>query len=262
MTDSDMFFKAPPRGISISTATKGLDVLKHYTYMCDQKPDCWAVGYGLSEQTARDCVAGHACPASMRLDTMPTGKSVIQKNWDELDNTIDAIRAGVFPTGDLWGLDYAKGYANALAMTLAFMSIPYFRTQRDILIQAERRRKMRVGEIPWEPTPGYNFLPAGPMLAATFQREEEEAGRTSAKPVSKATRAPVRKLTQEPPAPKKVFTDSECETITAAMEVGTEVHILANLYKVSTQEIIAAHDRHKAKVTASVAEPIIPLFDF
>jgi len=232
LTDDQVIFASPKRGVSISTATKGVETFRHYTFMCDARDDCWAVGYGSTEGYAREMVKGHSCPMPMRRDTMPSGKTIIQKLWDELDDVIDKIKAYDNDSAEPIGFAEDRGYALGLAMSLAFMSIPFFRTQTDILRQAERRYKMRTNQIPWESTPGYNFMPAGPLLQAFHANEAAKAEPTKPAPAKAAPRkaAPLK------PA-EKVLSASDIDTLRIAIENGIERTVLADVYGVSLAEV-------------------------
>lgn len=232
MRDNEVIFAAPPRGISISTSVKGIEKVQHYTFMCDAHKECWAIGYGSTEAYAREMVKGHSCPAPMRRDTMPSGKTIIQKLWEELDDTIDQIKGYDENTDEPAWYAETRGYACGLAEALAYMSIPYYRTRIDILKQAERRYKMRTGQISWEPTPGYNFLPAGPMLEAHHANEASKAAPKKAAPVK-----PAPAKTQPNPF-KRVLSASEIDTIKASVAAGgVSMEVLADLFHTTVVDI-------------------------
>lgn len=225
----------PPRGVTRSTVRIGPDIRHHYTYMCDANDECYAVAYATTEEHARAELDGHVCPASARRDMIPSGKTAVQKMWDELDEVIVKIKEHDPSTVVDW-IDEERieltFYAKGLAMALAFVSIPYFRSQEDILRQANRRWRMRAKEIPWEATPGYNFYPAAPL--AYVQKEEKPL---KARAPLKA--APKKKVA--PPAPpRREFTVGERDLIRKHVHAADlAVSDLANLYGVSEDRIRA-----------------------
>lgn len=80
------------------------------------------------------------------------GKSLISLHWADLDNLIDKIRDPA--NADHAELERWKGRAEGIAICLARTSVPYFRTDTDILIRAKQRWEMRQGTREFSPTPG------------------------------------------------------------------------------------------------------------
>lgn len=221
----------PPRGVTKSTVRIGPDIRHHYTYFCDANNDCFAVAYATTEEAARRELTDHVCPAPVRRDMMPSGKTAVQKMWDELDEAYDQLMAfegvPILP-GQPDIATGARNYARGLAMALAFVSIPYFRSQEDILREAHKRWRIRQGELTWEATPGYNFYPAAPLAYA------EKAAPVTRKPLKAAKAAPA-------PAPVKQrdFTVAERTMIQESVHGGTvSVSDLAGMFGVSENRIM------------------------
>jgi len=227
--DRETFWATPPRGITKSTVRIGPDVRYHYTYFCDANTECMAVAYGSTEESACRELDGHICPAEVKPDMMPSGKTVLQKMWDLLDGQIDRILDLNLPE---MGQLKAKHEAFGTAMCLAFMSIPYFRSRDDILLHAHKRWQMRTGQIPWEATPGYNYYPAAPLAYAKPEPE----------PVK--TRAPLKaaKKTVKPKAdiltPVRDFTVAERTMIQDGIhKQGMRPEDLASMFGVTVNRI-------------------------
>lgn len=228
MNDPERYFSLPPRGISKSRARIGPDVIEHFTYFCPDNDACFAVAYGKTEEGVVAQLKGHVCPAPARKDAHPSGRTPAQKAWDELDNVIDAIKASkdyLSMSGDM-----LKGYAQGLAEVLAFIAIPYFRFAEDILKHANRRWRIRQGEIPWEATPGYNFYPAQPL--EYYKPQIVSAGGKTVK------RTPAAKKAPAPVANVKTFSADEAAMIrTLIHEQGADPGTVAEMYGVSVERI-------------------------
>jgi hypothetical protein len=256
VNDPSRYFKLPSRGITISTATTGGEKVHHYTFFCDARHDCYAVAYGSSEESVRRQLNGHACPSPARRDALASGRTIIEKGWDELDDVIDAIKANP-DHPEYLGMegDLVKGYAQGIAEMLAFLMIPYFRLAEDILKQANRRWKMRTNQLPWEPTPGINFYPAIDV--------ERERTRQAAPPVKRAAakaqptkRAVPRTEAAAPPA--RQFTAEEADFIRASVHGnGIPLEDLAKMYSVSVDRI-----RSIAGSSADASFVALPLLPF
>lgn len=230
MNEPERYFSLPPRGISKSRARIGPDIIEHYTFFCPDNDECFAVAYGKTEEGVRAQLKNHVCPAPARRDAHPSGRSVVQKSWDELDDVIDAIKSG----NEYLGMsgDLLKGYAQGIAEILAFLAIPYFRFAEDILRQANRRWRIRQGEIPWEATPGYNFFPAQP-LEYYKPRVVSEGGKT-------VKRTPIaKKATPTPVTQVKSFSADEAAMIRALIhEQGADPVTVAEMYGVPVDRIL------------------------
>lgn len=233
MPDSRTITSLPPRGISTTRARIGPDEYLLYTHLCDNR-ECYAVAYGKTEDSVLTQLRGHVCPAPMRRDMHPSGSTSIQKIWHELDETIDGIKAEPEHSDDLTtesSLLQEKAYASALAFTLAIMLNGWYRSREDVLIQANKRWKMRQGTLPFEPTPGYNYYPAHPLAYA--KREDLAKKATPARKSVSSKRAPimpVKSLTRE-------FSVAERHTILELAKTGTPIGDLAQVYNVTPERI-------------------------
>lgn len=231
MNEPERYFSLPPRGISKSRARIGPDVIEHYTFFCPDNDACFAVAYGKTEEGVRNQLKGHVCPAPARRDAHPSGRTPVQKAWDELDDVIDAIKAGDYSYLGMSG-DTLKGYAQGIAEVLAFIAIPYFRFAEDILKHANRRWRIRQGELPWEATPGYNFYPAQPL--EYYKPQVVSSGGKTAKRAlvaKKAAPAPIAKV--------KSFSADEAAMIrTLIHEQGADAGTVAEMYGVSLDRIM------------------------
>lgn len=244
INDGKAFLALPPRGLSESRGQIGPDKYVSYTLMCDASLDCYATAYGKSEESVRFQLNNHVCPAPARLDDHSTNKTAVQNMWEELDNTIDAIKAE--------GADYEegpfaalKGKAEGLAFGLALLCRPFYRTREDVLRQANRRWKMRNGELPYEITPGYNYYPSQPLAYAKREAEEQKpVVRKAAKPTLKA----INKLPTAP-APR-AFTVAERDSIIDLVTGGVAtVENVAKMYNVTPERIQTMLPKDNAPTT-------------
>src|SRR5688500_14528206 len=148
----------PPRGISIGKTNHRAGTLIQYTYLCENV-QCLAIAYSqVSEEHARQQVAGHECPqihGSRGL--IPTGKTLIQKMWDEGDEALLCLKADVHFKG-MTG-DTLKGFIRGIAEVLTFCTVPCYKVTEDVLREFNRRWRMRIKEIPFAPTPSYSYNP-------------------------------------------------------------------------------------------------------
>lgn len=196
---ADEIWPLPPRGISVAKTNHRAGVLVQYTYLCDRHDDCKAVAYSMeSEQHARDQVAGHTCPeVDGSRGLIPTGKTLIQKMWDEGDDAMDAYRSQRAYKG-MEGKEL-QGFIRGIAEVLTFCTVPCFKVTDDVLKELYRRWKMRDGQIPFAPTPSYNYHPyldAARASSITAQTKVVPTTRT-AKPAA-TKRQPTKKVEPEP----------------------------------------------------------------
>lgn len=225
--DRDTFWATPPRGITKSTVRIGPDVRHHYTYFCDANTECMAVAYGSTEESARRELNDHICPAEVKSEMMPSGKTVIQKMWDELDYVINVIKSDETPEEDkaAW-----KRSAEAFALCIAFVSIPYFRSRVDILKQANKRWRIRQGEIPWEATPGYNYYPLATLAYAKPEPEVKRTPLKASKPAKKVDAPVVVKVRDFSVAERTMIQDG-------IHKQGMRAEDLASMFGVSVDRI-------------------------
>lgn len=220
MPSEGAFWAPPPPGLTKTYARIGPDVYESFTYRCGADPDCYALEYSKNADHAKAAIDGHICPAPPRRDKVASGKTVVQKLWDELDELIDRIKEN---SG--WQ-DDDKGKAQGIALALALLSVPWFRSTEDILRQANRRWRMRQGAIPWEQTPGYNFYPAAPLAFAT---PPEPTPIKKRQPTSKPVKAAKVAAPAVPPA--REFTVAERTMIRDAVHGASNPLTTADLAK-------------------------------
>lgn len=233
----------PPRGVTVSVCKKrdGDDTL--YTYLCEQD-DCFAMAYSMkSEEHARGQVSGHACPAPPRRGLVPTGKSLLESMWDELDDALEAFKAWDTSKGELCFRDMnpgeTKGYIKGIAEVITFSAVPYFRVAEDVLRQANKRWKMNHGLEPFSPTPSYRWNPIIDEYR-NKARAKERSFATPNAPAKKtaARRAPVKKAPEPVKSGPRTFTPQEVATIKDMLHNrNIPAGDLAKMYGVSEQYI-------------------------
>lgn len=229
----------PPRGISVGKTNHRAGTLIQYTYLCDRDDTCLAVAYSQeSEAHSREQIAGHVCP---QLDgsrgLIPTGKTLIQKMWDEGDDGMDAYQAGrAYKEMDGKQL---QGFIRGIAEVLTFCTVPCYKVTDDVLKELYRRWKMRQGQIPFAPTPSYNY---NPHIDAA--RASSVASAPKPAPVKSSVRksAPIRKLTSSElvTAPPDDLLPAQREAIKKSYHAGDfNENQLAEMFGVSPVRILA-----------------------
>lgn len=183
------YYKMPPVGLTVTRASIGEKVILSYTLRCGSI-NCWFVGHAATEPDAQLLINEHQCPTPPARNELPTGRSTLEKMWDELDDVTKAI----IEKSEYNGMQGAslKAYALGCAFALSMMTHPYFRTVKEISRQLGKRYKMSKGEIPWEPTPSYNYNPLPESLTANVVLNKPMAKTTTSekKPsVSRVKRA-------------------------------------------------------------------------
>jgi len=160
--------------------------LSQYTVRCGS-PECWFVGHGGTSVDAQFVLDEHKCPTPPVRNELPTGRSTLEKLWDEMDDVTTALIDGT----DYNGMVDAtlKGYARGIAFNLSMVTHPYFRTIREISREAGARYKMSKGTIPWRPTPSYNYNPmpapfTGNVVRTTPAVKRAPTKRTPGKPAA------------------------------------------------------------------------------
>lgn len=234
-----LYYALPPRGVTVGTVRIGMDDKReHYTYLCDQNTDCYAVAYGTSEASVRRQLANHLCPAEPRRDRLASGRSAIEKLWDELDEVIEKIKfADENDDGSYAAaVPDLRGQARGLAFAIAVFTPQYYRDRDDVLRQANRRWKMGKNQIPWEPTPGYNIYPVAP---SEYVRKEDVV-QTSSKVVGSGNKLASKKApAKASPSPaSRNFTVAELNLIkeTYARQNMT-IDDMAKMWNVSVERI-------------------------
>lgn len=82
---------------------------------------------------------------------MPVGKSLREKQWELLDEAVDAA---VDPESSVQRKHEMNGAAQGIAKCIFLMDTPYWESPLAVMKEAAERLKMRRGEIPKRPTPG------------------------------------------------------------------------------------------------------------
>lgn len=192
-------YALPPRGLTVGEVRMGDERIKQYTVLCEVD-GCFATATSTkSEQSARDQVAGHRCPAPLHRGVIPMGKTLLEKMWDESDDALDAYKAGEEYLGMKGEL--LQGYIQGIAECLSFCAVPWFRIPEDVLRQMQRRWRMRQGDIPFEPTPSYRYNPPPP-------------GAPIGVPI-----APAVKARRTPTKSKKTATKQAAASVASSMKV-------------------------------------------
>lgn len=235
------FWAPPPPGMTKTLSRMGPDVYESFTYRCEQDPECMALAYSKNPDSAKRAIDGHICPAPPRRDMVPSGKTVIQKLWDELDEGVDEIKK--YPESS--NIEGMTGHARGIALALALLSTPWFRSTEDILRQANKRWRMRQGEIPWEQTPGYNFYPAAPLAFATAP----EPAVKKRPPVAKVA----KKLAPIAPTAREFSVDERTMIRNAVHNGLMSIAVLAKTYGVTEERIATI-----AGPKVSASEPAMP----
>jgi hypothetical protein len=260
MPSEGAFWAPPPPGLTKTYVRIGPDVYESFTYRCDASPDCYALEYSKNADRAKAAIDGHICPAPPRRDKVSSGKTVIQKLWDELDEVIDSIKTAMRfnKPSMLEEAELDKARAKGLALALALLSTPWFRSTEDILRQANKRWLMRQGEIPWEQTPGYNFYPAAPLAFAVTAEPTPVKKR---QPVSKVVKSTKGVPTPAAP-PVREFTAGERNMIREAVHGATNPLTTADLAKMYgvTEERIRTIAGPKPTGDAPAMFPMGPMF--
>lgn len=238
----------PPRGLTESSTRIADQRHTQWTYLCEDDPDCFAVGYSkVSAAGAKGQVIGqHACPAPMRFGIIPTGKTLVEKMWDTADLAMRALKEDRwYPDPETNG-ERLKGFIAGIAEALTFFASPWFRIQKDVLVEINRRWKMHAGEIPWSPTPTYRFNPPLDQLTFSKMVDDQEwaeknrplpspanlgrsARQPSRQPVTRARKAAVQ---PEPvvSVPPRTITDEDQATMRTMFAGGTSIGLLAQLF--------------------------------
>lgn len=225
-TDPSIYYKMPPVGMTETRVMVGEKKIYQYTVRCGS-PNCWFVGHGGNRDDAQFTLDEHACPTPPRRNELPTGRSTLEKLWDELDDAVAALiekRAyNNMEGGEL------SGYVKGIAFNLSMFCHPYFRTIRDISREAKARYDMSKGKIPWRPTPSYKYNPM-PSPTANVVKTEPASRRA---PAARKKAAPVKAA----PAPVNL-TDDQVASIKAAGASGMfSPEELASMYGATTAQV-------------------------
>lgn len=154
----DLEFKMPARGVSTHTAIFGGARWVRKTWRCEVE-GCWYVCTPSSDKNLQEIQAYHRgqgedrCPTAPRRESLPSGKMEIEKLWLEIDDTVDAIKAGVEYRG--MGKDALNGFVRGLAFSIVMKDKEFYPDIKAVAAEALRRWKMRHKKIPWDATPSH-----------------------------------------------------------------------------------------------------------
>lgn len=171
-------FKMPPVGLTEARARVGMEVRMQYTIRCGAN-NCWFVGHATNKPDARTLLDEHKCPHPPYRNELPTGYSILEKCWDELDDATAALIEGREYNG-MSGPDL-KGFAKGIAFMLTMMAHPHFKTIAEIAAEAKARYQMQRDIIPYRPTPSYRYNPLPQPSAPNLGRTEPAVKRTTTK---------------------------------------------------------------------------------
>lgn len=154
----DLEFKMPPVGRSESRMIFGGQEYRRTTWRCD-KPNCWYVIIAGDEDKVDRRIELHYsgtagesnCPTPPRRESLKSGLAEIEKLWREIDDVMDALKAGE-PYRKMEGKEL-QAYVKGIAFSIVMKDTPLWPTIKDVAAQALKRWKMRQGEIPFEATP-------------------------------------------------------------------------------------------------------------
>lgn len=212
---------------------------------------CYFFIAGKTEHEVLDRLANHRCPTKGPTRYM-AGKSITEKMWDYLDDLtgqlVDISLQEKGTTDPETNAHYVhpeeaqrvKGEAQGVAYCLSLMCTPYFTSVKAVSKEALRRHKMRTGEIPFEPTPGYNYSPqpaqdhAREPYSPAYQRAVDAARTARVNAEAGSPSAP-----RAPGKPAHKITPEVEAAIKAGKQGGFTDQQLADLYKVPVMSVKA-----------------------
>ena len=219
------YYRMPPVGLTCTRVMIGDKVTLQHTVRCGAD-DCWFVGHGGTQSDAQVTLNTHTCPTPPARNELPTGRSTLEKMWDEMDDVTTAI----LDKTEYNGMQGASliAYAKGIAFTLSMWTHPYFKTISEISREAGARYKMSKKLIPWRPTPSYRYNPLpAPTRAAPNQVSHDPTV------VKQAPKAAARKKATPAAAAKPNLSDDQIAAIKAAGSSGMfGPEELASMYKV------------------------------
>lgn len=146
---------------------------------------CQFSGVFYTQSEAEHAMGTHKHPFMRQAGERQTKyMSIAERLWVELDKVVDAImeltRNGEQP-------DNLRGRATGLAFSIVHMCQPYYADERAVSIEANKRYKIRNGQLDWEPTPGFKYDPPLPGVAPrgtpTYTQGPSRTGAAKANPV-------------------------------------------------------------------------------
>lgn len=207
----DYEFAMPKVGITKTRYTLAGVAYEKHSVRCHVE-GCWFVGGRFpTEAEAQRYLDDHkagkfapSCPAPPRRETLPSGHTLVERLWAELDDAVEMLLSNPSPDPiyrEFETKEQLRAYAEGIAVALVMLDNTYFPDVPSVSKWAVRRRKMRLGEIPWEATPTTHKLDA---------KLWEVDGTTpvgTIAPRSTATRRPPASIPSRVPGPKTVSPD-------------------------------------------------------
>lgn len=224
-TAPERYYRMPPVGMSETLVRIGANRISQFTVRCGSA-SCWFVGHGGSRDDAQFTLDEHTCPTPPIRNQLPTGRSTLEKLWDEMDDVTAAL-IEKRKYNNMQG-EMLKGYCMGIAFNLSMVTHPYFRTMQEISREAGARYKMAKGKIPWRETPSYKYNPMPTVEPNVIKTE----------PAVK--RAPAKRLPAKKAGPKITLSADKISAIKAGRGSGMFTdQDLADMYSVSVAEVIA-----------------------
>lgn len=225
-SDPSSYYAMPPVGMTTTRANFNGRTIHSYTVRCGSI-NCWFVGHGGTSEDAQFTLDEHKCPTPPARNELPTGRSTLEKLWDEMDDVTAALIDGEEYNG--MSVDTLRGYAKGIAFNLSMMTHPYFRTIKDIAKEAGARYKMSKGKIPWRPTPSYRHNPLPEALTANVVGT-----------VPAVKRAPTKRIPTKVTAPVVNLEPENAAAIRAGLGSGMfSMQELAEMYGVTIEQVRA-----------------------
>lgn len=245
MTELNNYYAMPPVGITETRGRIGEIVILDYTVRCGSK-ECWFVGHSPDEAGAQKVLDAHTCPTPPARNELPSGYSTTEKLWDQLDMATEAIlNQKHLKLGDLY-LDgiQLRGYARGISFALSMMCHPHFRTETDIAREAAARYKIRKGDMPFRPTPGYRFNPLPSPTSPPPGTREPHHGTTkpaaATGPAARKPRGTLSKAAQAAAARvdmSSIDSKKRQQILNGATMMGFSYDELATMYDVTVETI-------------------------
>lgn len=153
-------FKMPPPGVNATRYSIGGRRYEKFGVRCDVD-GCWfAEGALPTKEAAEKFLADHKsgsysvrpCPAPPRRESLPSGLRHVEKLWRELDDVVEMMAKKEEGYRGMI-LETMAGYAKGIAFSIVMLDSIYFPDVESVSRHARDRRKMRLGEMEWAPTP-------------------------------------------------------------------------------------------------------------
>jgi len=137
------------------------------------------------------------------------GKSIAEQVWDMLDEAVMQMKDG----------DESKRIrATTLAEVLVMLCWPYYDDRAAVAKEAGKRYKIKKGEIPFSPTPGYKYNPPPAGTVYKYKTQPD-------KPVVKKKQS------------VNVLTVDLIHTIKKALDANMPEEALAQVYNLSLAQV-------------------------